>query len=129
MHLEDCLYQPIHPLKVKSLLTYLLTYLLTCDAEHSVYTIYSDTVNSEIFDTLFSQMALKDIGLFATFKIRDKGMIYLYISQRQSDLAISRGFIFSKLLIAYAKFRENKVLAKISEFTVCAIKGLYEEDK
>ena len=59
-----------------------------------MYTIYSDTVNSEIFGTLFSRMALKDKGLFATFKIRDKGMSYLYISQRQSDLAISRGFYF-----------------------------------
>ena len=35
------------------------------------------------------------------------------ISKRQSDFIISRG-------LAYVKFRENKTLAKISEFTVIA---------
>ena len=39
---------------------------------------------------------------------------FTYINKRQSDFAISRGFYFHE----YAKFRENKVLAKISEFTV-----------
>ena len=33
-------------------------------------------------------------------------------------LPFREGFIFTKLR-SYAKFRENKVLAKISEFTVC----------
>ena len=33
-------------------------------------------------------------------------------------LPFREGFIFTKLRIAYAKFHENKVLAKISEFTV-----------
>ena len=48
-----------------------------------------NTVNSEIFARiLFSRIALK--GIFATLEIRDLGMIY--ISKRQSDFAISRGF-------------------------------------
>ena len=38
---------------------------------------------------------------------------FIYISKWQSDFAISRGFYF-----AAAKFRENKTLMKISEFTV-----------
>ena len=57
-------------------------------------------------------MALKDI--FATLKIRDKGMIYLSTtkgSRHFTRVLFSRNF-------AYAKFRENKTLAKISEFTV-----------
>ena len=33
-------------------------------------------------------------------------------------LPFRKGFIFTKLRICDAKFRENKVLAKISEFTV-----------
>ena len=38
--------------------------------------------------------------------------------KRQSDFAISRGFHFSQNFEYAAKFRENKPLAKISEFTV-----------
>ena len=39
--------------------------------------LYGNTVNSEIFARiLFSRIALKHI--FATLKIRDKGVIYLY---------------------------------------------------
>ena len=72
------------------------------------------TVNLEIFTRiLFSQMAFKDI--FATLKTPDKGMIYVYqsttvISPFKEDL-FSRNF-------AYAKFRTNETLAKISEFSV-----------
>ena len=67
------------------------------------------TVNSEIFARiLFSQMASKDI--FATLKICDKGMIYLY-----QISPLHEGFISQKF--AYAKFRENKTLSKISECT------------
>ena len=64
------------------------------------------TVNSEIFARIkFSRIALKDI--FATSKIREKGIIYL-----ESDLATSSGFYF------HETFRENKIFAKISEHTV-----------
>ena len=45
-------------------------------------------------------------------KIRDQGMIFLYQWFRYfASILFSRNF-------AYAKFRENKILAKISEFTV-----------
>ena len=60
---------------------------------------------------IFSRIALKDI--FVRLKTCNKGQIY----QRQSDLAISGG-VYSH---AYAKFHENKTLAKISEFTVYGI--------
>ena len=42
--------------------------------------------------------------------------IFTYINKRQIDLAISRGFYFHET--SHTKFRENKVLAKNSEFTV-----------
>ena len=75
------------------------------------------TVNSEIFARiLFLQIALKYI--FVTFKICDKGVIYLY--QKKTEwlhqfvrILFSRNFAY-----ANAKFRENKTLAKISKFTV-----------
>ena len=48
--------------------------------------------------------------------------MFTYINKRQSDFAISRRFYFHEtshiFANAYAKFRENKVIAKISEFTV-----------
>ena len=69
-----------------------------------------NTVNSEIFPIiLFSRIALKDI-IFATFKKLWLGHDFL-ISVKDSDFAICDGFIFTK-------FRENKTIAKISEFTV-----------
>ena len=49
---------------------------------------------------------------FREVKIRDLGMI----SKWPSDFAIRRGFFFHET--SHAKFRENKTLAKISEFTV-----------
>ena len=65
---------------------------------------------------LFSRIALK--GIFAMLKISDLGMIYLPVNRMISTLR--EGFVFTKLRIfASAKFRENKILAKISEFTVC----------
>ena len=73
-----------------------------------------NTVNSEIFvGILFPRIALKYI--FATFKNRDKGMIYLYQLTTEwfchfARVLISRNF-------AYAKFREKNTLAKIFEFT------------
>ena len=58
------------------------------------------TINSEMFASiLFSRISLKDI--FATAKIREKGIIYL-----QSDLATSNGFYF------------HESFSKISECTV-----------
>ena len=76
--------------------------------------------NSEIFArTLFSGIALKDI--FTTLKIR---AWLTYISKRQIDFDISRGFYIHE---TYAKFCENKTLAKISEFTVICFKGLNYE--
>ena len=67
------------------------------------------TVNSEIFaKILFSRIALKDI--FATFKIRDQVMIYLYQSTTEC-FAISRGFYFRETshMQSFAKIkpREN----------------------
>ena len=82
-----------------------------------------NTVNSEIFArNLFSRMALKDI--FATLKFRDKGMIYPDQSTAKwschfTRVLFSRNFAYKTL--AYAKFRENKTLAKISEFTVTVL--------
>ena len=76
---------------------------------------FAHTVNSEILvKILFSRIALKDI--FAMLEIRHLCMIYVYqlTTELSSHLArplISRNF-------AYAKFRENKTLAKILEFTV-----------
>ena len=50
------------------------------------------TVNPEIFAGIsFSRIALKDIS--ATLKNRDYGMIS-YISKRQGDFAIHRGYYF-----------------------------------
>ena len=83
--------------------------------QHSFYAInkigcpVSDSVNSEIFARiLFSRMALKKI--FVMFKIRN------YISSFRED------FFFMEIRICkvtpFAKFRENKTLAKISAFTV-----------
>ena len=75
----------------------------------------TNTVNSEIFPKiLFLVIALKHI--FVTLKICDKAVIYLYY-KRQSDFATFVRILLS-LKIAYAKFCEHKILAKISEFTV-----------
>ena len=69
-------------------------------------------VNPEFFARiLFSQIALKDI--FVTLKIHDYGMIYIYRHDRVVS-AFREYLIFTKL----RKFRENKTLAKNSEFTV-----------
>ena len=71
--------------------------------------ILNITVNSEIFARiLFSRIAIKYI--FATFKIRDQGMIDIFLKRRK-DLAILREFNFHETL-------RNNSLAKISEFTV-----------
>ena len=76
-------------------------------------------------------MALKDI--FATLEIRDKSIIYMYLYQSTTErsrhftrVLFSRNFayesfIFTKLRI-YAKFRENKTLAKISELKVFIVR-------
>ena len=69
----------------------------------------TDTVNLEIFERiLFSWIALKDI--FATLKIPNWSMVYLYQETKEwshhfASVLFSRNF-------AYAKFRENKTLAK-----------------
>ena len=54
-----------------------------------------------------------------TFLRRQKLAIrdwFTYISKRQSDFTISRGFYFHET--SHAKFRKNKTLAKICKFTV-----------
>ena len=72
-------------------------------------------VNSEIFARiLFSRISLK--GIFATIEIRDLGIIYLYQYTTEWFYHFARAFISRNF--AYAKFRENKPLAKISEITV-----------
>ena len=63
---------------------------------------------------LFSRVVLK--GIFATQKIRDFDMICLHQIKTKSFHYFAR-VLFSRNS-AYAKFRENKTLAKISEFTV-----------
>ena len=71
------------------------------------------TGDSEIFARiLFSRIALNDILVIC--KIRDYNARFTYINKPQSCFAISRGVYFH----VTSKFRENKVLAKISEFTV-----------
>ena len=57
--------------------------------EHTGYCKFGNFREIVIFRKL-----LKDI--FAILKIQDYGMIYLYIIQRQSDFAISRGFYFQE---------------------------------
>ena len=65
-------------------------------------------------ENFISRVALKLI--FATLKIRDNGVIYLY----QKTTAWFRHFVMNLFSrnFAYAKFRENLTLAKISELTV-----------
>ena len=77
-----------------------------------------NTVNSEIFARIsISRMALKDI--FATLKIHDKGKIYTYQSTTEWSRHFTRVLLSRNLAcICESKFRENKSLAKISEFTV-----------
>ena len=74
-----------------------------------------DTVNSEIFARiLFSRIALKHI--FATLnKNLCQGRDLLMSVNDRVISPICGEFIFTQLS---AKFRENKTLAKISEFTV-----------
>ena len=63
---------------------------------------------------LFSLIALEDI--LAMLKIRHWGMIYLYQLLTEWFLCFAR-IIFS-WNFAYAKFRKNITLVKISQFTV-----------
>ena len=71
--------------------------------------------NSENFARiLFSPIALK--GIFATLNFAIMAY-FTDIIKLQIDFAILQEFNFSRNF-AYAKFRENKTLAKISEFTV-----------
>ena len=79
---------------------------------------YGVTVDSEIFAIiLFSRIALKVI--FAKLKIRDFGMIYLH-QYRIKGCRHFTNILFSRNS-AYAKFRENKTLAKISvDFIACS---------
>ena len=73
------------------------------------------TVNFRIF-VRKSRKASKDV--FATLKYVTETLV-CYISKRQSDIAISHGFYFFKILTMHThKFSENKTLAKISAFTV-----------
>ena len=70
---------------------------------------------------LFSRIALKDI--FVTLKIETRTW-FTYISKRQSDLAISRGFYFHETL-QMRSFAKNETLTKISEFTVIWLEIIY----
>ena len=72
--------------------------------------VHFTTVNSEMFARiLFSQISLKD--KFATFKNCDFDMIMAKSFCHFARVLFSQNF-------TYAKFRENKTLAKISLFTV-----------
>ena len=64
-------------------------------------------------DNFIFPNGVKDI--FATLKIRDKGMIYLYQS-RQIDLAISQGFYFHET--SYMRSFTKKKKLEISELIV-----------
>ena len=72
------------------------------------------TVNSEIFASiLFSRIAFKDI--FATLKIGEPGNDFATSVKDKESSPFREGFIFANS--AFAKFRESKILAKISKFT------------
>ena len=72
----------------------------------------STSVNSEIFARIFFAKSVRrhicDIK---------NSLLEHDISKHWADFAISRGFLFSRNF-ADSKFRENKTIAKISEFTV-----------
>ena len=75
------------------------------------------TVNSEISAIiLFCEWRQKTCVML---KIRDICMLYLYQSTTERSRHFTR-VLFSRNF-AYAKFRENKTLEKISEFTVLCI--------
>ena len=78
------------------------------------------TVNSEISARiLFLLIALKDI--FATLKFVTRAG-FTYMSKRQSDFCHFARVLFLRKF-AHEKFRENKTLMKISEFTVHGNQG------
>ena len=82
---------------------------------YNIYPNPNPYPNPEIFARiLFSPITLKDI--FATLKICDYGMIYLY--QLTTEWLRHFARILFTRNIASAKFRENKTLAKIFESTV-----------
>ena len=79
--------------------------------------VVQNTVNSQIFvRILFSWIALKDL-LDCYVQILNKGIIYIYQYKTIEWFRQFMRIIFWQNL-AFAKFRENKTLAKISEFTV-----------
>ena len=80
-----------------------------------VFRVRRGTVNSEIFvRILFSRIALKDI--FSMLKNCDFGLINLH-QKRTKRFRYFAWVLFSRNSVA-GKFRKNKTLAKISEFTV-----------
>ena len=64
--------------------------------------IFANSVKRHICDVQISRLR-PDLPLFVNHRV-----ILLFLA----------GLVFTKLKFAYAKFRENKALAKISEFTV-----------
>ena len=85
------------------------------DDQQSYDYVWSVTVNSEIFARiLFSLIALNNI--FEMLKIATRAC-FTCSSKRHIMISPFREDLFSRNF-ALAKFRENKTLAKISEFTV-----------
>ena len=79
-----------------------------CELIHEIL-VHLLTVNSEIFARiLVLRIALKDI--FVTFKNRHYGMIYIHQYMTEWFLHFTR--VLFSWNFAYAKFRENKTLAK-----------------
>ena len=75
--------------KLKFSLQYLKTMLLTTRKQYCEFGNFRENF-------IFAKVLKNDIAMLKT---RDEGMIY-YISNRQSDFAISRGFIFKIFCIS-----------------------------
>ena len=82
--------------------------LMGCKKSNQTNKIILHTVDSETFSRiLFLQIVLK--GIFAMLEIRDSG------NERVISLFVR---VLFSCNFAFAKFRENKTLTKILEFTV-----------
>ena len=80
---------------------------------YKAYIIY-DTVNTEILARILFTNSVKRY-ICDAIKLRLGHVLPLSVNDRVTS-AFLKGFIFTNF--AYAKFRENKTLEKISEFTV-----------
>ena len=68
-------------------------------------------------------LLVDDLAAGGTKNLRHTPRGLVTLSKPQNNFAISRGFYFRET--SHPKFRENKTLAKISEFTVVAFIYLF----